>query len=305
MALAWVTGAAGFIGTALARHLAASGHRVAGIGGTPAPDMLAQGMDWAPGLISEAALDRLLARTGMPDVIHHLAGGSSVGVSIDRPGEDFERTVTGSARLLEWLRTRECKAPVVVASSAAVYGVGHPGPIPVDAPANPCSPYGRHKQIMELLFRSYAESFGVKAVIARLFSVYGPGLRKQLLWDLCGKFAGQGSVTLGGTGAELRDWIHIDDVVRLLADSAPSASVAVPVVNGGTGIATSVRDVAAAMVAALGGNAGAISFSGLSRPGDPFCLVAATAPGAFDCQVPFAQGVAGYAAWYRSVSAAA
>ena len=85
-------------------------------------------------------------------------------------------------------------------SSAAVYGPGHEGPIGEDARLDPASPYGCHKLVMELLCRSYARSFGVSIVLLRLFSVYGEGLQKQLLWDLCSKLARNRCGQLGGLG---------------------------------------------------------------------------------------------------------
>ena len=66
-----------------------------------------------------------------------------------------------------------------------MYGAHHAGTISEDADTQPMSPYGHHKLIMEQLCCSYAISFGIRATIVRLFSVYGPWLRKQLLWDLC------------------------------------------------------------------------------------------------------------------------
>ena len=58
--------------------------------------------------------------------------------------------------------------------------------------------------------------FRLAAGLPRLFSVYGAELKKQLLWDLCGKFAAGGAVELGGTGNELRDWTDVRDVARAL-----------------------------------------------------------------------------------------
>ena len=81
----------------------------------------------------------------------------------------------------------------------------------------PMSPYGQHKLMMEQLCRSYAMIFGLRSTVARLFSVYGPHLRKQLLWDICSRLERNGrTLVLGGTGAEIRDWTDVRDVARLL-----------------------------------------------------------------------------------------
>ena len=113
---------------------------------------------------------------------------------------------------------------------------------------------------MESLCRAYAENFGLHVAIVRMFSVYGAGLEKQLVWDLCGKLAvaGDSPVVLGGTGRELRDWLHVSDAAALLWLARAQCDGSCPVVNGGTGIATSIREVAGmvceAWVGALASN---------------------------------------------------
>ena len=68
----------------------------------------------------------------------------------------------------------------------------------------------------ELLCESYARNFGLQTATVRWFSVYGPELRKQLLWDLCHRFKGRpATLEIGGTGNETRDWIHVTDAVSL------------------------------------------------------------------------------------------
>lgn len=192
-----------------------------------------------------------------------------------------------------------------MASSAAVYGAGHEGPIAESAPQRPYSPYGHHKSMMEGLCRSYGASFGTCSAVVRLFSVYGTGLRKQLLWDLCTRLeAGESEPTLGGNGAELRDWTDVRDVVRALALVPRLASAEVPTLNAGSGRATPVRDIAALVLAAWDPrNARRASFSGRSRPGDPFSLIAeASALRAlgFDWRVPVEAGIADYVTWFKA-----
>ncbi|MCZ8407325.1 SDR family oxidoreductase [Achromobacter dolens] len=305
-----ITGAHGFIGKHLAHELAAKGHAVCGLGHGTWPESGAARWGVSRWMNSDITLNalRLLQRDfGTPDVVFHLAGGSSVGAAVANPREDFFRTVTSTVELLEWLRLDAPACALVVISSAAVYGAGHEGLIDEAASLTPFSPYGYHKMLMEELCRSYAASYGQTVAVARLFSVYGPGLQKQLLWDLCSKLAdGADAVQLGGTGEELRDWTSVRDVARALDHLMEAPAVNVPVYNLGTALATPVREIARRVITQWvrgGGQDASVSFSGRSRSGDPFSLVAdgakLTATG-FKWQIDLEQGLAEYVDWYRS-----
>lgn len=306
MAVIWITGAHGFIGRNLACHLADGGARVLGIGHGHWPDSEAHrwGLtSWLNSAIEPANLDQLAKNGGIPDAVYHLAGGSTVGASLRTPLEDFTRTVSTGAQLFDWLRKEAPEASIVVVSSAAVHGAGHVGPIDALAPLRPFSPYGHHKLMLEQLMQSYAENFGLRGVIVRLFSVYGPWLSKQLLWDLCSRLAGGAErLELGGDGGELRDWTDISDIARLLCLAESVASTDVPVINGGSGIATPVRDIARMLVEAWGGHTVPVEFSGIVRHGDPYSLVSApcTFGGSpFVWQIPVSAGIPRYVNWFK------
>ena len=179
---------------------------------------------------------------GLPSTIFHLAGGSSVGLSIAQPFEDFSRTVASTARLLEWLRGSATECRLIVASSAAVYGAGHGG----RSPRMPrCSDVAlRSAQADDgAIVRELRATFGIRSTVVRLFSVYGPNLRKQLPWDICSRLQqGERTLVLGGTGAEMRDWTDVRDVVRLLAEIARTPQPETfRVINGGSGRGTTRR----------------------------------------------------------------
>jgi UDP-glucose 4-epimerase len=221
---------------------------------------------WAGGEIDASNLDSLGAR---PDAVVHLAGGSAVGRSLLAPDEDFQRTVATTARLLDWLRVRAPEAALVLASSAAVYGDVRQIPITEAMPCHPVSPYGRHKMMME----NAAGESGLRCVSLRLFSVYGPGLRKQLVWELCNRLAnGERELRLGGTGVETRDWLHISDAAAMLADAIPAAIAGGVVLNGCTGAGISVAETARAIMRGFDVKA-ELHFSGETRKGDPVHLV--------------------------------
>lgn len=305
----WVTGARGFIGRHLSRRLAGQGRRVVGLGHGAWPDAADWGVArWLNGDIAPDNLSQLVRDEGRPSMVYHLAGGASVGAAIAAPREDFKRTVEATAALCDWIRLEAPEARLLAVSSAAVYGAGHTGPISEDAVCRPYSPYGYHKLMMELVCRQYAESYGLSVATARLFSVYGPELRKQLLWDICRRLeAGVSVLELGGSGTELRDWTEISDVARALEHIADLASPAAPILNVGTGRGLDVATVARLVVTAWGG-AMPIRFSGEARPGDPASLIAdggRLAARGFEWRKPAETGIAGYVAWRRTQAGAA
>lgn len=306
MAVTWITGVRGFLGRHLAHRL--RGDRsivVAGLGHANAANPY-EPVDlevWVEASVSEPALDEMARRTGPPDEVYHLAGGSSVGLSLQEPAADFRRTVDGTFELLDWVRRNSPAARVLIASSAAVYGDRYFDRIPVDAPTHPYSPYGYHKRLAELLGESYCQNFGLRIAVVRLFSVYGPGLRKQLLWDLCNRLtAAPSRIQLAGTGDETRDWLFVDDAVAMLRAVMTGPEPSCTYVNGGTGVSTKVRDIAALVCDAWGAEV-EVEFAGSSRTGDPFSLVADTASSSaymVGAHVAVDDGIRKYVEWFRA-----
>ncbi|OAM53383.1 hypothetical protein A7981_06925 [Methylovorus sp. MM2] len=301
----WITGGKGFIGRNLAKTIASNQKKVFGIGhGSWSQEDCIQWSyeSWMNAEIDFASLNHLASQAGLPETIYHLAGGSAVGPSIQNPYEDFQRTVDTTARLLEWVRQVSPKTKVIGTSSAAVYGSSFDCPIKENDLGHPYSPYGFHKSMLEKLFDSYRESFDLNTTIVRLFSVYGAGLEKQLLWDICQKLSkSEGDkIVLNGTGMELRDWLHVSDAANLLC-SLGNRDVSLDVINGGTGIATSIHSVAKLVVAAWGKHH-AVEFSGVARKGDPQSLVADTSLATsfgHNAQVPLAEGIKEVVDWFK------
>ena len=141
--------------------------------------------EWLAGDINTDNLNMLLDGWGIPSVVYHCAGSSSVASSFLDPQKSLQDTVVSTSVLLEWIARNNAEASIVFISSAAVYGSNYNRPISKDDTENPISIYGTHKLMSEILCRNYAQQFNLKVIIPRIFSVYGVGLRKQLLWDFC------------------------------------------------------------------------------------------------------------------------
>lgn len=303
--LIWITGALGFIGQHLANHLVDTDATVVGIGHgrmTKAKSKELGLSDWVNADVDTANLDHLKSKSGVPNVIFHLAGGSAVGASFANPFEDYRRTVTSAATVLEWIRQNSLECRFLFASSAAVYGNGHTKPIVESATKVPFSPYGSHKFMVEELCRSYRVNFGLDTRIARPFSVYGEGLEKQLVFDLCQRLAShENPIRLGGTGSETRDWIHVSDVVKGLYRLAMLDEGTNLTVNLGTGMETQVQEIAS-QIATEWSPTIRIEFDGKPRSGDPHQLVADVTNFnrlGIGTPVCWRQGVRQVVQWYR------
>jgi UDP-glucose 4-epimerase len=294
-----VTGAGGFIGGALVHEALRRGERVSAIGHglrcLAGAEVVAIEGDVGP-----ATLDRLPAA---PDAVFHCAGGASVQASLSDPAQDFLRTVGSTRALAEWLVGNAPSARLVYPSSGAVYGeaAGHPdrrGTAPT-----PISPYGRHKAEAEAAVAA-AGAQGLPVAIVRLFSVYGPGLRKQLFWDACRKML-TGKAEFHGSGLEQRDFVEISDAVALLRLAESAAAADAPVIDGGTGRGIAVRE-ALSRLAMQFSPPPALRFVGTVRAGDPQHMIAspeaARALG-WAPAVPLDAGLARYAAWFRGAAA--
>ena len=299
-----VTGGIGFLGRAVAHKYKQLGYRVVGIGRGHwvGDDLSDSGFDvWTD---SNITMSSLLGLQESFDLIVHCGGSGSVGYSLTNPFDDFSKTVQGTINLLEFLRITESKALLVYPSSAGVYGAKNDSPIKESDALNPISPYGFHKRIAEDIIESYSKNYGIRAVIVRFFSIYGPGMNKQLLWDACIKLRNVGNeeVVFWGTGKETRDWIYIDDAVELI-NVATMSPLYFTLVNGGSGVRTTVYDTLNLLNTALGSTA-KIIFNQTIRPGDPIFYhanIKAIKSMGWKPNTSLQEGICSYVAWFQKL----
>ncbi len=243
-----VTGAAGFLGSALANRLAVDGHAVRGL------DDLSAG---EPGRLSPRILftrgdvnDRPKLWTLLQDVecVYHLAARVSVQESVLYPREYNAVNVGGTVSVMEAMRDAGVRR-VVFVSSGAVYGEQGNQPLREGQPPDPRSPYAVSKLSAEYYVRTIGILWGIETVALRVFNAYGPGQplpasHAPVIPRFLRQVLGGASIVIHGDGSQTRDFIYVDDVVDALVAAATARSVDRRVINIGSGQETSVRQLA-------------------------------------------------------------
>lgn len=273
--VAIILGGAGFIGRHVCRQFAENGYTVHAVGhGSWVPaEQASWGVErWVAADITTASIHEA-AGSDVPSVLVHCGGSGSVSSSYTAPLEDYTRSVLSTASILEYARKVDGRSPrVVLASSAAVYGDQGEVDLAETAIRSPVSPYGFNKVASEDLCSTYSRFFDVPSSVVRLFSVYGEGLRKQLLWDAMNKLA-LGQFTFFGTGHEVRDWIHVDDAARLLFLAATASTQGPFEVYNGANQHELIRDVLIELFR-LAGSGETPQFNRMTHVGNPHRLTA-------------------------------
>lgn len=250
-----VTGGAGFVGGALVRRLAEAGARV-----TVLDDLFTGRAETVPTsveLVQGSVVDEGLVRklVGDASVVFHLAARNIIASTKD-PREDFTTNIGGTLNVL--LAARERKVDrIVYTSSTSIYGNPRSIPINEDDPPVVLSPYAVSKLGGEQYCLAFYESYGLPVSVVRYSNVFGIGQRPDNPY--CGVVAKFFAAVINGCpmqvhgdGEQTRDYTYIDDAVdaTLLAAIQPRAEG--EVFNVGTGIETSVNDLAARIGDAVG-----------------------------------------------------
>lgn len=299
---ALITGGFGFLGRATARAFKSRGYRVIGIGHGLRTGNESRSLGFDEWLTADVTMPGLLTMKEGFDVIAHCAGNGSVGYAQTNPFQDFGKTIESSVELLEYIRLNHPDALLIYPSSAGVYGAKDDSPIEESAGLDPISTYGHHKKIVEELCENYSISYGVRIALIRFFSIYGPGLTKQLLWDASLRLSGEkADAIFWGTGEETRDWINIDDATALILKIS-ERNDRFSIFNGASGDRVTVRAVLEMLREELGVEA-RIQFNGAVREGDPrYYHADVTKLRNIDwvATVPLADGIRRYADWFKA-----
>jgi UDP-glucose 4-epimerase len=187
------------------------------------------------------------------DFVFHLAGKSGASASNESPLEDLDVNCRGLLLLLNALRHLAPKATLVFPSSRLVYAPKLPLPVSEPAETQPLSIYGAHKLAAENYLHIFRNQFGLNSAVLRITNPYGPFQRpEQRSYGVINQFIHEAvrgqTITLFGEGEQLRDYIHIDDVVEAMVMVAASPAAWNGTYNVGSGTGTSLAELARLIV---------------------------------------------------------
>jgi len=242
-----VTGAAGFLGSALANRLVAEGHTVVGLDdcSTGDPATLSPEVHFTRGDINDRP--KLWTLLQEVDCVYHLAARVLVPESILYPREYNHVNVGGTVTLMEAMRDVGVRR-VVFISSGAVYGYQEQQPVREDAVPNPRSPYAVSKLAAEYYVRTIGALWGIETVCLRVFNAYGPGqhlppVHAPVVPNFLRQAVQEGTLVVHGDGSQTRDYVYVDDVVEAMLAAATASDVDQTIINVGSGRETSVREL--------------------------------------------------------------
>ena len=202
------------------------------------------------------------------DVCINCSGAANVPLSLEKPFNDFKLNTLNVFKLLEAIRKHAPQCKFITMSSAAVYGNPSSLPIRESQCCMPVSPYGYHKVMAEMICEEYSRHWDIQTCCLRIFSAYGPRLRKQIFWDLYHKILRDEHPCLWGTGHESRDFIYISDIVRIIDLAITHSAFNGEVVNVANGKQTEICEVAETVRKVMGTDK-TVSFNQAFRKGDP------------------------------------
>jgi UDP-glucose 4-epimerase len=251
-----VTGGAGFLGAALSNRLARQGHNVRVLDDLSAgePGRLVPEVHFTRGDINDRPMLWTLLQE--VDCVYHLAAKVSVPESILFPRDYNTVNVGGTVTLMEAARDAHTKR-VVLISSGAVYGEQGIPEIKETVIPQPRSPYAVSKIAAEYYTRTIGAIAGIESVCLRVFNAYGPGQRitashPPIIPNFLKQALNNGTLVIHGDGNQTRDYVYVDDVVNAMVSAGTVLGIDQEVINIGSGVETSVRELANKVITLTG-----------------------------------------------------
>ncbi len=252
----FITGGAGFLGSALANRLVREGHTVLVLDDLSAgdPQRLDPRVVFHRGDVRD--VPRLWTLLQGVDVVYHLAARVSVPESILYPRIYQDVNVGGTVALLEAMRDAGVRR-LVLASSGAVYGDQPVQPVHEDLLPRPRSTYAVTKLAAEHFVLTLGRLWGFEVVVLRIFNAYGPGQPLPVAHaPVTTRFLQQaiegGTLVIFGDGRQTRDFVYVEDVVEALVAAGQRPDLNGEILNIGSGRETSINELAEMVMRAVG-----------------------------------------------------
>jgi UDP-glucose 4-epimerase len=256
--LALVTGAAGFIGSALSSALLARGYTVTMLDLRPVPVHHPRARSLTVDICDRTQLTKL---AGGYDVVFHLAANTENRPGLSGRWDDYEVTVGGTVALLEALLT-DAPPVMILASTQLVYG-GDAGNADETAPLRPPTSFAAAKAAAEAFLCAYAERAGVGAIVCRLANVVGPGVTRGVVADLAAQLrSNPRRLRVLGDGRQRRAFVHLDDCVSAFLTVAGATGKGLDVFNVSNSDSITVADIARIVVESHPESDAQIEFAG-------------------------------------------
>lgn len=160
------------------------------------------------------------------DYIFHLAGNADLNFATRHPIDDFKINAGATLHLLEKIRSLKSRPKFIFASSVTVYGKCTDSKLRESRSlTTPLSNYGVSKLTAERYAFVFARQYGIPAISLRIFSTYGPGLRRQVVYDFIDKLnTNPNQLEILGDGSQARDMVYVDDQVKNIIKIAERAA---------------------------------------------------------------------------------
>lgn len=234
-----ITGAEGFIARNIALFLKNKKFKLYGIGRKKFNKKISSKFGYKIILNANINLSNLKKNFKKIDLIIHCAGSATAGSS---KKNNYKKNYLTTKAVANFSILFKKKPKVIFLSSYSVYGGNFLKPLKENFFLKPLSSYARTKKISEELLLKYRRLYNLDILILRLASIYGEGLKKQLIFDACEKIINNNKIFYG-TGKEVRDWLHISDFCNLLYKLIKNDTKKVIILNCGSGKGNKVRSV--------------------------------------------------------------
>ncbi len=266
MANVFITGGGGFLADHLARALLKDGHRVSLLSRQRRPRGMLAG---ARAVRGDLLLSKRPIVPASTDIVFHLAARASVTESFADPPGTVEVNAMGTARLLEEIRTRGIGVErFVLPSTALVYGPPFRRAIAEDHPVRPRNPYAASKMAAECCALAYDSLYDVPVSVLRLFNVYGPGQRPQyVIPTVLSQCLWSRELKIGNPWP-FRDFVYVDDAVRLFRAAASRRRARGEILNVASGKGTRIDAMVRVALRVTGANLKPRSEAARRRRGD-------------------------------------